>query len=132
MVFAGTFVAVALYSYSIFRASDGQSEQRLTLGVSLLLLGAGIRIGGWIPWRAFLYAGHTEHAAWWRSLSPIWTATGAIFAVIGLTVMMWPALVRMWSHGALVAVLAGEILLFATGVLLTKLWPVVWFWLNAP
>lgn len=126
MVFAGTFIAVALYSYAIFRASDGASEQRLTLGFSLLMLGAGIRIGGWLPWRAFLYADQPELAEWWRNLSPAWTGIGAIFAIIGLTVMMWPALVRVWSRGALVAVFVGECMLFLFGVMFTKLWAVLW------
>ena len=119
-VFVGTFIASAIYAFVLYRTSHHESK-RLLLGFGLVVLGAALRIGGWFPWRAFLYAGDYEMAAWWKSFSTIWTSGGALVMIVGMTVLMWPALRRWWGDLAIFVVPLAEAMLFFVGVLLTLL-----------
>lgn len=117
-VFVGTFLASAIYALILFRHSHDETR-RLLLGFGLVLIGAAIRIGGWLPWRAMLFASNQEAANAWKAYSTVWTGAGALVMIVGMAVLMWPALKRMWGGAgpAVASVVIGEAVLFTFGVL---------------
>ena len=120
-VFVATLVLCALYGFGLFRRSSDHDTKRLLLGFSLICLGVSIRIGGWFPWRSMLEAKNAALAAWWRDLAPIWTGGGAVLMVLGMTILMWPALKRFFGRFVVVSVVLIEGAFYLTGVALTKL-----------
>ena len=74
-VFVGTFLASAVYALWLYSTAHHESK-RLLLGFGLVVTGAAIRIGGWLPWRSMLHAGDHDLANWWKSFSTIWTEKG--------------------------------------------------------
>lgn len=114
LVFVGTFLASAIYASLLYREAT-EEARRLILGFGLICIGSAIRIGGWLPWRAMLQAGNRDLADWWRELATVWTAGGALVMIVGMTVLMWPALQRLTHGWAIFAVMAFEGTLFFLG-----------------
>lgn len=114
-VFVGTLLASAIYVFLLQRGAHPDTK-RIMRGFSLVMVGLAIRIGGWIPWRGLLDAGKHDVALWWKTTySLYWTAGGAVIMIVGMTVLMWPALKRVCHQWALFAVMFGELLLFYLG-----------------
>ena len=97
-----TFLLAALYCAYLIRLERNKYDSlieifinrslRFIAGFGIMALGVTIRIGGWVPWRPYLYAGDLEGASAYRAFSVLWTAPGEILAVTGLVMVAWPLL----------------------------------------
>lgn len=92
-VFAGTFLLTAVYA-GYLRKRAHPDTKRILLGFKLIMLGVAIRIAGWIPWRGLRETGNPA-AKDWVGYAGYWTSTGALIMIIGMSVLLWPALKRL-------------------------------------
>lgn len=105
---------------SVSRVTKSDAN-RMMIGFAVLCFGVAFRIGGWIPWRGMRLAQDTEWVSWWADHSVYWTATGTLLAVVGTSLIMWPALERIAGRGAILLVVGTVASLFALGVLVTEI-----------
>lgn len=93
-VFVGTFILSAIYVWMLRRHAHPDTRRIMT-GFILLVLGVSIRIAGWLPWRGLRELGKTEEATAWLDYATYWTGGGALVMVVGMAVLLWPALKRI-------------------------------------
>lgn len=123
VVFVGTFLIAAIYAARLvhnhvrektlvekFTAVVRDDPLRMASGFILLCFGLASRIGGWIPWRAMRHAENWPLVQWYSDHASFWTLTGALFAVVGMALIMWPAFEQKfgkWAWPAIVGIAGG-------------------------
>jgi hypothetical protein len=105
-IFALMFCTSAFYLFPLIyqyrkKGIWADDMNRMLFGFALMSIGVAIRIGPWIPWRAFLAEGDQVGADWYRGYSWLWTWGGVIFALAGLLIITYPALQRQFGKWAL-------------------------------
>ena len=126
-----SFLLAALYCAHLIRLERSKYNTvieiflnrslRFIMGFGIMALGVVIRIGGWIPWRPYLYAGDLSGAEAYKAFSVLWTGAGEVLAVTGLVLIAWPLLRSLLGKYAVVWVILMTVACFFVGAWITQL-----------
>ncbi len=120
---AGTYLIPQVYRHII----DGrwQDPSRMIVGFFIMCIGVAIRTGFWNPWRAFLAEGDAGLAKIYLSYSWMWTWGGTAFGIVGLYLIVFPAMIRIFGRSAWLIAIAGPAVCYVLGLLFAEYFGVV-------
>jgi hypothetical protein len=123
-IFALTFLSAAVYLLSFIsdRIASGHwhDASRIMLGFAIMSVGVSIRTGFWVPWRAYLAHGDRQGAVWYNQFAWLGNWSALLLALVGLYIMLFPSMKRMFGRWYLLFVFACPALFYGLGVLLAE------------